>query len=59
LQRPAANSAASMKPVRCLSRLASFGSADFDLHVRQRPPWLRPEDHEHMLDGLRNAGWQG
>jgi adenylate cyclase len=22
-------------------------------------PWRRPEDHEHMLDGLRKAGWQG
>ena len=20
---------------------------------------MRPEDHEHMLDGLRKAGWQG
>jgi adenylate cyclase len=31
----------------------------FDLHVRSRPPLFRPEDHEHMLDGLRKAGWQG
>jgi adenylate cyclase len=23
------------------------------------PPFFRPEDHEHMLDGLRKAGWQG
>jgi adenylate cyclase len=30
----------------------------FDLHLRSRPPWYRPEDHEHMLDGLRKAGWQ-
>jgi adenylate cyclase len=22
-------------------------------------PWRRPEDHAHMLDGLRKAGWQG
>ena len=22
-----------------------------------RPPWFRPEDHEHMLEGLRKAGW--
>jgi adenylate cyclase len=21
------------------------------------PPWMRPEDHEHMLDGLRKARW--
>lgn len=33
--------------------------ATFDLYVRQRMPWFRPEDHEHMLDGLRKAGWDG
>jgi adenylate cyclase len=31
----------------------------FDFYVRSRPPWYRPEDHEHMLDGLRKAGWDG
>jgi adenylate cyclase len=31
----------------------------FDLFVRSCPPWLAPDDHEHMLDGLRKAGWQG
>ncbi len=31
----------------------------FELQVRSRPPWFRPEDHEHMLEGLRKAGWQG
>jgi hypothetical protein len=30
----------------------------FDLYVRSRQPWFRPEDHEHILDGLRKAGWQ-
>jgi adenylate cyclase len=30
----------------------------FDLHVRNRVPWMRPEDHAHMLEGLRKAGWQ-
>jgi adenylate cyclase len=24
-----------------------------------RPPWFRPHDHEHLLTGLRKAGWQG
>jgi adenylate cyclase len=24
-----------------------------------RAPYYRPEDYEHMLDGLRKAGWQG
>jgi adenylate cyclase len=31
----------------------------FDLFVRNRVPWHRPEDYEHMLDGLRKAGWRG
>jgi len=22
-------------------------------------PWVRPEDHAHMLEGLRKAGWEG
>ena len=31
----------------------------FEFIVQQRQPWFRPEDHQHMLDGLRKAGWQG
>ena len=31
----------------------------FELTVRRRPPYTRPEDHEHKLEGLRKAGWQG
>ncbi len=31
----------------------------FDFQVRERPPWFRPEEHAHMLDGLRKAGWKG
>ena len=27
--------------------------------VRERYPGLRPEDHAHILEGLRKAGWQG
>jgi len=26
---------------------------------RGRVPWMRPEDHAHMLEGLRKAGWRG
>jgi adenylate cyclase len=33
--------------------------ASFNLHVENPPPWFRPEDHEHSLDGLRKAGWRG
>jgi tetratricopeptide (TPR) repeat protein len=32
----------------------------FERWTQQRPPWYRrSEDYEHMLDGLRKAGWQG
>jgi adenylate cyclase len=31
----------------------------FDLYTRRRPRWHSPEDYNHMLEGLRNAGWQG
>ena len=26
-------------------------------YVRRRVPWMRPEDHAHLLEGLRKAGW--
>jgi adenylate cyclase len=35
------------------------GGGSFDVYVRQRVPWHRVEDYEHMLDGLRKAGWGG
>jgi len=31
----------------------------FEAYVRSCPPSFRPQDHEHMLVGLRKAGWQG
>ena len=50
-----------------LGRLGEAGEAlkkamalkTFDLSTRRRPPYTRPEDHEHRLEGLRKAGWQG
>ena len=42
-----------------LEKAVTIAPAVFDLYVRQRAPWLRPEDHTHMLDGLRKAGWEG
>jgi adenylate cyclase len=30
-----------------------------DTIIRHRFPYMRMEDHEHMLDGVRKAGWQG
>jgi adenylate cyclase len=42
-----------------LSKAIEVSPRSFDFYVSSRPPWFRPEDHEHMLDGLRKAGWQG
>jgi adenylate cyclase len=30
----------------------------FEFYTRNQPPWMRPEDYAHMLEGLRKAGWQ-
>ena len=40
-----------------LSNAATFGKADFNMRVRNRAPWMRRDDHAHMLEGLRKAGW--
>jgi adenylate cyclase len=42
-----------------LEKATAISPASFDLYVRQRAPWFRPEDHAHMLEGLRKAGWRG
>jgi adenylate cyclase len=38
-----------------LATAIAMAPAGFDLHVRNRPPWYRPEDHAHMLEGLRKG----
>jgi adenylate cyclase len=42
-----------------LDKAIALSPAAFDMYHRSRPPWFRPEDHAHLLDGLRKAGWQG
>src|SRR3984893_15101297 len=42
-----------------LDKAVSLAPAAFDMYVRKRVPWFRPEDHAHLLEGLRKAGWQG
>jgi adenylate cyclase len=42
-----------------LKRAVEVSPKSFDLHVSSRVPLFRPEDHEHMLEGLRKAGWRG
>jgi adenylate cyclase len=42
-----------------LEKAISLAPATFDMYVRQRVPWFRPEDYAHMVEGLRKAGWEG
>jgi adenylate cyclase len=42
-----------------LAKAIAVAPASFDFYVRTRAPWTRPEDHAHMLEGLRRAGWNG
>jgi adenylate cyclase len=39
-----------------LEKAIALAPAAFDMYVRRRVPWQRPEDHAHMLAGLRLAG---
>jgi adenylate cyclase len=39
-----------------LEKAIALAPAAFDMYVRRRVPWHRPEDHAHMLEGLRKAG---
>jgi adenylate cyclase len=42
-----------------LEKAIAIAPASFDMHIRKRPPWFRPEDHAHIVEGLRKAGWEG
>ena len=39
-----------------LEKAIAIAPPAFDMYLRRRPPWIRPEDHAHMLEGLRKAG---
>ena len=41
-----------------LDKAIAVAPTVFDMYVRQRAPWMRLEDHAHMLDGLSKAGWR-
>jgi adenylate cyclase len=43
---------------QALEKAIAIAPASFDMYVRERVPWRRPEDHAHMLEGLRKAGWR-
>ena len=37
--------------------LMNIAPADYDHYARHRPPWFGLKDFEHMLEGMRQAGW--
>jgi adenylate cyclase len=39
-----------------LEQAIAIAPASFEMYVRGRPPWMRAEDHAHILEGLRKAG---
>ena len=42
-----------------LGKAIDIAPGVFEAYVRHRVLWYRQEDYDHMLDGLRKAGWQG
>jgi adenylate cyclase len=44
---------------RALESAITLAPQSFRRYTEARPPWFRADDFEHMLDGLRKAGWQG
>jgi adenylate cyclase len=42
-----------------LDKAISVAPAAFNMYVRNRVPWFRPEDYAHLVEGLRKAGWEG
>jgi adenylate cyclase len=44
---------------KALAKAIAIAPAAFDVFVRRRVPRHRPEDHAHMVEDLRKAGWQG
>ena len=42
-----------------LEKAIAVSAGAFDMYVRKGVPWMRLEDHAHMLEGLRKAGWGG
>jgi adenylate cyclase len=41
-----------------LEQAIAIAPALVDATIRERVPGVRPEDHAHMLEGLRKAGWR-
>jgi adenylate cyclase len=43
---------------QAFDKALAVSPASFDVFIRRRAPWWRPEDHAHVLEGLRKAGWR-
>jgi adenylate cyclase len=43
---------------KALEKAIGTVPASFEMYVSSGVPWMRPEDHVHMLEGLRKAGWR-
>jgi adenylate cyclase len=39
-----------------LEKAVAIAPASSDMYLRRRVPWMRPEDHAHVLEGLHKAG---
>jgi adenylate cyclase len=46
------------KAKEALATAIAMVPGSFDLYVRGRVPWMRPEHHANVLEGLRKAGWE-
>ena len=44
---------------KAANAIAFAASAPPPLLPDKPSPWFRPDEHAHMLEGLRRAGWQG
>jgi hypothetical protein len=42
-----------------LAKATAAAPARFSVLVRKRQSWVRLEGHNHMLEGLYKAGWEG
>ena len=42
-----------------LATMITVAPETIELYIRHRVPWMRPCDYDHMMEGLRKAGWQG
>ena len=47
------------KSGKALRKAVEVSPNSFEFYTRNQPPWMRPEDYEHMLEGLRKGGWLG